>query len=66
MKIFKDYTLHWWQFGLLKLSLIAFGILLGSRWANMFSTPPITIVLLVLFIVPSLYLIAITLKQTAK
>ena len=29
MKIFKDWTFHWWEVSLIKLCLISLGILLG-------------------------------------
>lgn len=29
MKIFKNWTLRWWEMSLIKISLISFGILLG-------------------------------------
>jgi len=33
---FKTYTVTWWQVGLLKVSLIALGILIGSTWHEFF------------------------------
>ena len=66
MKMFQDYSLHWWQFGLLKTSLIAFGILIGSYWADYFKSGPVVLILWAVFLIPSLYLITVTLKQAAK
>ena len=42
MGSFKTYTVTWWQVGLLKVSLIALGILIGSTWYEFFGrwTPP--------------------------
>ena len=36
MKIFKDYTLSWWQMGIFKLSLLAIGIAIGANWPQVF------------------------------
>lgn len=32
MPFFHDYTLSWWQAGMLKLALFAFGIIIGAAW----------------------------------
>jgi hypothetical protein len=61
MNIFKSFTLTWWQMGLFKWSLIALGILLGSHWPNLFI--PWWPVLLILFVLPSIYLAWIWWKQ---
>jgi hypothetical protein len=63
MKFFKDYTLHWWEFGLLKVSLIALGVLAGAHWHNILSGKGITILLGAVFVLPSIYLIIVSLKQ---
>jgi hypothetical protein len=34
MKIFKDYTLTWWQASLLKVCLISLGMLIGIYFYN--------------------------------
>ena len=34
---FQSYTLEWWQIGLLKISMIAFGIALGATWPGVFA-----------------------------
>ncbi len=36
MTLFRDYTFHWWQFSLLKLCILALGILVGSYWHEYF------------------------------
>ena len=36
MKIFRDYTLHWWQASLLKVCVLAFGIIVGVYWSAFF------------------------------
>lgn len=63
MKLFKDYTFRWWEFGLFKVCLIALGILIGSSWPHIFCTAKKTIVLWVLFVLPAVYLTAVALKQ---
>jgi len=61
MKIFKNYTFTWWQIGLLKLSLLCFGLILGSNWPIVFV--PYTWCLLLVFLITALYLMTISLKQ---
>ncbi len=54
MKIFRDFTIKWWQGSLLKLSMFSFGIVVGVRWADKlgsFTTP-----LLIFFILSAVYL----------
>ena len=53
MNIFKSFTLKWWQAGLIKFSMIALGIAIGATWSDAFYEW--RIVLLLLFIFPSLY-----------
>jgi hypothetical protein len=36
MGSFRTYTVTWWQVGLVKVSLIALGILIGSAWHEFF------------------------------
>ena len=36
MNPFQSYTLEWWQIGLLKISMIAFGIAVGATWPGVF------------------------------
>jgi hypothetical protein len=61
MNLFKSYTLTWWQFGLLKTALIAFGLAIGASWPAVVSgwVP----VLWVIFIIPSIYLMSVAVKQ---
>ncbi len=66
MKPFKAYTYHWWELGLLKFSLIALGILIGSYFADFFRIATITLILWLIFALPALYLIIVSLKQANK
>ena len=36
---FHDYIFTWWQAGLLKIALIALGILIGAAWPLVFKKP---------------------------
>ena len=66
MNVFRDYTFHWWQFGLLKVCMIAFGVLLGVYGAEYFQSPTVRLGLLILFVVPAVYLMSITLKRSGE
>jgi hypothetical protein len=61
MNPFKDYTLTWWQFGLLKTAMMAFGLAVGASWPATFGS--LVPVLWVLFIIPSIYLMYVAFKQ---
>lgn len=65
MKIFHDYTFTWWQLALLKVSLLALGILIGSLWAGLFAGV-VKLFLLVFFIIPALYLAIRLLKKSSR
>ena len=61
MNPFTDFTLAWWQVGLLKLSMVAFGLAVGATWPGAFAG---WIGLLwVLFAVPAVYLTFVTFRQ---
>jgi len=66
MTYFKDYTFKWWQFSLLKVSLLALGILIGKTWPAVFSGTGINALLWVVFAVPAVYLAAVAYKQIVK
>ena len=36
MRIFKDYTMRWWQVSLLKISMMAFGLAVCATWPGAF------------------------------
>jgi hypothetical protein len=58
---FKSYTFAWWQFGLLKLSLLSLGVIVGSTWPAVFVGW--RDLLVVLFVVPAFYVSYVWPKQ---
>ncbi len=50
----KDTTLTWWQLGILKIAVLAIGIVIGANWSEVFV--PQTVPLLIGGVVLSLYL----------
>ena len=63
MTFFKDYTFHWWQFSLLKISMLALGMLAGSYWHEYFQNGGMITLLWAVFVLPSVYLAAVTFKK---
>ncbi len=61
MNPFKAFQLMWWQAGLLKLSMLALGLVVGSTWPAVFRGWQG--LLWVLFVVPGFYLSYVWLKQ---
>ena len=61
MQLFKSVTLTWWQVGLLKLSLLSLGVILGATWPGVFVNW--REVLLVLFVVPAFYVTYVWFQQ---
>ena len=61
MNIFKNYTMTWWQVGLLKLAVLCIGVVLGSHWPQAFV--PYTAILLIVAIVLGIYLLTIKFKN---
>ena len=61
MNLFKSFTLTWWETGLFKWSLLALGIVIGATWPELFN--PWRTVLLVLFLLPTIYISWIWWKQ---
>ena len=59
--LFKSFTFAWWQLGLLKLSLLSLGVIVGSTWPGVFAGW--RELLVVLFVVPAFYLSYLGLKQ---
>jgi hypothetical protein len=59
--LFKSFTFAWWQLGLLKLSLLSLGIVVGATWSGVFMGW--RDLLVVLFVAPAFYLSYVWLKQ---
>ncbi len=62
MNPFKSYTLTWWQVGLLKVSMLALGLVVGATYPEAFATW--TVLLWVLFAIPAAYLTFVEFKLT--
>ncbi len=60
-KLFKSYTLKWWQGSLFKWALLSFGLVIGSTWPELFA--PWRVALLAVFVILSAYLTAVWVKQ---
>jgi hypothetical protein len=61
MNPFKNYSLTWWQFGLLKTAMIAFGLAVGATWPGLFAEW--LSILWIVFLLPSIYLMFIAFRQ---
>jgi hypothetical protein len=61
MRIFKTFKFTWWQAGLLKISTISFGIILGLYFRDFFAN--FVPVLWVLAIISGAYIAYIYFKQ---
>jgi len=61
MTLFTPITFAWWQVGLLKLSLLSLGVVVGSTWPGVFVGW--RALLLVLFVVPAFYLTYVWFRQ---
>jgi hypothetical protein len=59
--LFQPITFTWWQVGLLKLSLVSLGVVVGSTWPGLFVGW--RDLLLVLFVVPAFYVTYVWLTQ---
>jgi len=57
MSLFHNYSFHWWQVSMLKLALLAFGIILGASWPIFWKKRVIWSLLWVIFIVLVIYLV---------
>ncbi len=61
MRYFRDYTLHWWQIGILKLCLMAFGLAVGATWPEAFIGW--VAVLWIVFVVTAIYMYYVAIRQ---
>lgn len=61
MNIFKGIKLNWWQLGMLKASLISFGIIIGLNWASFFLD--LLPLLWIIFIITAAYILYLWFKQ---
>ena len=62
MNPFKSYTLTWWQVGLLKVSMLALGLVVGATYPEAFATW--IVFLWILFAIPAAYLTFVEFKLT--
>jgi len=46
MKLFKSKTLHWWEVGVIKLTVLCFGIAIGAKFSYLFISHLLVIVLI--------------------
>lgn len=61
MNIFKTYSFAWWQMGILKLSTISFGIIVGAYWHEFFSANLLLVALIAL--ISGIYIATIAFKK---
>lgn len=61
MNIFKDRAFKWWQVGLLKGALLAFGLAIGANWPEIFA--PYTTLLIIIGAVLGIYIAYATLRE---
>ena len=61
VKIFRSYTFAWWQLTLLKISVLALGLAVGSTWPDLFAGW--RELLLVLFVAPAFYVSYVWIEQ---
>lgn len=61
MNLFKSYTFTWWQIGILKWALLAFGAAIGAYWHDFFGANLTT--LIITAIIASAYIMYASLKQ---
>jgi len=61
LTLFKSFTFAWWQLSLFKLSMVAFGLVVGSTWPGIFVDW--RGLLVVVFVVPAFYVSYVWMKQ---
>lgn len=65
MGLFREYKMHWWQVGILKITLLVAGILIGAHWPSVFETTVWLTILWIVFVLGVTYLL-VTLQQQKK
>lgn len=61
MKILKNYTFSWQEIGVLKLALLAIGVIIGSYWHEFFSANIMLVVIVA--VLATIYSMYSALKQ---
>ena len=61
MAFFQDFTIAWWQLSLLKISMVALGLVIGSTWPEVCTGWRNWLVLL--FVGPAFYVSYLWVKQ---
>lgn len=61
MKLLKPFMLTWWQSGLFKVSMISFGLAIGSQWPEHFLD--LLPLLWTLFALPAVYITYVWWRQ---
>jgi len=59
--IFKSYTFTWWQIGIFKLALLAFGAAIGAYWHDFFGAN--LVALIIIAVIASICIVFTILKQ---
>lgn len=60
MRLLCDYRMHWWQFGLLKITVLCIGILIGAYFSSFFvGRHGLLVLLWFLWLAPAIYLVAV-------
>jgi fatty acid desaturase len=59
--IFKSYTFTWWQIGIFKLALLAFGAAIGAYWHDFFGAN--LAALIIIAVIASVCIFFTSLKQ---
>ena len=61
MRLFKSFTLTWWQGSLLKISMVSLGIVVGATWPDVLA--PARPLFSCLFLLPAAYVTHVWWRQ---
>lgn len=61
MHLFKNFNLSWWQVGVFKLTILAFGVAIGAYWSGFFL--PYLMPLIIVFLAGGVYLFFVWWKE---